>query len=51
MSDIVRISRVKKLYMAKIKIGRFLISNSKKLKNSTFRNEFINRYLIYNQRR
>ena len=54
LSDIVCISRDKTLYRAKIEnvdIRRFLISNSKKLKESIFWNVFINRDLAYNQRR
>ena len=52
--DIVCINRNEKLYRAKIQNGeirRFLISNSKRLKDSTFMNVFINRDLTYNQRR
>ena len=53
LSDNVCISRDKKLYRAKIEnfeIGRFLISNSKRLKDSTFRKYvFINRDRIFLQ--
>ena len=51
LSDIVCISRNKKLYKAKIKIRRFIISNPKKLKDGTFRNELIIVDFTYNQRR
>ena len=54
LSDIICINRNKKLYKVKIEnveIWRFLISNYKQLKDSTFRNVFINGYLTYKQSR
>ena len=54
LSDIVCIARNMQLYSAKIEnveIRRFLFSNSRRLKDSKFRNVFSNRDLTYNQRR
>ena len=55
LSDIVYINRDKKLYRAKIKNvenrSSFIISNSKRRKDSSFRNMFINRDLTYNNQR